>query len=211
MNAKNKFREGWVMLLRPFDFAELSKPLQKMTILYAYSEQPIVNMVLNEKGVQELEDLNEAWDKKGKIGIFGGSKIYGIRFGESEEDYDDRMGRYLDDIYRKYSTKEDYKGEIVQCYVEKQLCRFYPDEYNVISRETFEHLLSCDENEYKIEIEDSKYFDLKSIKEKIFYIQSRGIPKDIATKMNSVEAKDAVIFRPQEAILEMFCREHEIY
>lgn len=210
MEAKNRFKEGWIMLLRPFDFAELSEPLQKMTILYAYSEQPIINMELNEKGREELEDLNEAWDRKGKVG-FHGSQMYAIRFGEPEEQYDARMGRYLDDIFRLYSKQENYKGEIVQCYVEKQLCRFYPEEYNVISRETFEHLLTCDEQEYKIDVEDKKFFDLKSIKDRLFYIQSRGIGKNIAMKMSSKEAKDAVIFRPQEAILEMFCREHEIY
>lgn len=209
MEAKNRFREGWIMLLRPFDFAELSKPLQKMTILYAYSEQPIISYTLNEKGLKEMKDLN--YYSSGSSVTKGHHAIYSKRFGEDDETYELRLANAADKIYRDYAKVENYKGQIVQCYVEKQLCRFYPDEYNVISRETFEHLLSCDEQEYKIEIEDQKFFDLKSIKERLFYIQSRGINKDLAKKMSSKEAKDAVIFRPQEAILEMFCREHEIY
>lgn len=211
INAKLKFKEGWVMLKRPFDFAELSKPLQKMTILYAYSEKPIVNMVLNEKGLQELKDLNKAWNKKGNLGTLSIKNPYSLRFGESEKDYEDRMRRYLDDIYRKYSTKEVYKGEIVQCYVEKQLCRFYPEEYTNISRETFEYLLSCPDEEYSLEIQNQNVFKIKEIRDKIHYIQSRGISKNMATKMVSENVKDAVIFRPGEAILEMFCRENEIY
>lgn len=210
MNAKNKFREGWIMLLRPFEFAELKKPLQKMTILYAYSEKPIINMVLNEKGREELKWLNHYWDKKGG-GLSDFHKMYQRRLFEDDDTYDERMGRYLDKIFRDYCIEEDYKGEIVQCYVEGQMCRFYPEEYNIISRETFEHLLTCDEREYQIEIENKSHFDIKTVKERIFYIQSRGVSKEKAMKMSSKEAKDSVIFRPQQAILEMFCREHEIY
>lgn len=32
INAKNKFRERFIMLQRPFVFAELENPLQKFTI-----------------------------------------------------------------------------------------------------------------------------------------------------------------------------------
>ena len=57
MIAKHKFREGWIMLKRPFKFGELSKPLQKMTVLYAFSEKPIITMELNAKGIEEMEIL----------------------------------------------------------------------------------------------------------------------------------------------------------
>lgn len=211
MNAKHKFREGWIMLLRPFKFAELKNPLQKMTVLYAYSEKPIIDMELSPQGEEELDTLSQYWDKGGAGGIFNAHAMYTKRFGESDEDYNIRMGRYLDEIFSKYRTTEVYKGEVVQCYVEGQLCRFYPEEYKVISRETFDHLLTCPDEEYKIEIENDEYFNIKSIKDRIFYIRSRGINKSMAQKMSTAEAKDSVIFRPQECILEMFCREHEIY
>lgn len=211
MEARNRFREGWIMLLRPFKFGELSKPLQKMTILYAYSEQPIINMELTEEGKNLLKEAHDNIDKP--FGpMIGQSNIWRRGFGEaSDEFYNHRISVQLDAIYKQYAKQENYKGEIVQCYVEKQLCRFYPEEYNVISRETFEHLLSCDEQEYQIEVEDSKIFDLPEMKTKLHYLMSRGISRESAMKMNSNDVKDSVIFRPQQAILEIFCRDHEIY
>ena len=209
MIAKHRFKEGWIILLRPFRFVELEKPLQKMTILYAYSEQPIIKMELNEKGTEMMQDLNNNYGKPMSLTKMGSE--YRKRFGESETIYEDRINSLIDYITKNYSTQENYEGEIVQCYVEGNLCRFHPGEYNVISRETFDHLLTCDEEEYKIEVEDERYFDIKGIKERLFYIRSRGISKNIAMKMNSGEAKDSVIFRPQPAVLEMFCRDYEIY
>ena len=121
------------------------------------------------------------------------------------------MSGLYDYIFKTYSTVETYHGQVVQTYVEGQLCKFFPEEYNVISRETFEHLLSCDEQEYQIEVEDPKFFEIGPIKDRLHYIQSRGIDREMAFKMISSEAKDAVIFRPQQAVLEAFCRPHEIY
>lgn len=209
MIAKHKFREGWIMLKRPFTFAELSKPLQKMTILYAFSEKPIITMELNAKGIEEMEILNESYGKA--IGSFTGDQRYKKGFGESDDSYEERMTKEIDQIFREYSTQENYQGEIVQCYVEGQMCRFYPEEYSIISKETFDHLLTCDDQEYTIDVESEEIFETKALKERLFYIRSRGIPKGKAMKMNCGEARDAVIFRPGQAILNMFCREHEIY
>ena len=186
MNAKNKFREGWIMLLRPFKFAELKKPLQKMTVLYAYSEKPLIDMELNEKGVEQMNLVNEHYGKTKSL-----FHHHEHRQGEHETDtqYTTRMDKVIDTIMRTYATQENYKGELVQCYVEGELCKFYPEEYSIISRETFDHLLTCDEREYKIEIEDETFFKMKGVKDKIFYTQTRGISKSLATKMNSAEAK----------------------
>lgn len=211
MIAKEMFREGWIMLLRPFQFGELSKPLQKMTILYAYSEKPIIERTLNEEGKKKLEELKEHWNQDGKSSMMDYHKTYSKRFGETGAEYDYRMNEIYNYIFKTYATVEEYHGQIVQTYVEGVLCRFFPEEYNVISRETFEHLLSCDESEYLIEVEDPKFFEIGPIKDRLFYIQSRGIDKELALKMASGEAKDAVIFRPQQAVLEAFCRPHEIY
>lgn len=197
------------MLKRPFAFAELSKPLQKMTILYAFSEKPIITMELNAKGIEEMKILNESCGKS--IVAFGGDIKYKKRFGESDDSYEVRISEYIDQIFIEHSTQENYQGEIVQCYVEGQMCRFYPEEYSVISKETFYHLLTCDDQEYTIDVESEEIFETKALKERLFYIRSRGISKGKAMKMNCGEARDAVIFRPGQAILEMFCREHEIY
>ena len=209
MIAKHKFREGWIMLKRPFAFAGLSKPLQKMTILYAFSEKPIITMELNAKGIEKMKILNENYGKP--IGSISGDHRYRIRFGEDEESYEYRMDKYAAQIIQEHSTQENYQGEIVQCYVEGEVCRFYPEEYSIISKETFDHLLTCDDQEYTIDVESEEIFETKALKERLFYIRSRGIPKGKAMKMNCGEARDAVIFRPGQAILEMFCREHEIY
>ena len=61
MNAKFKFREGWIMLNRPFKFGELKQPLQKMTVLYAFSEKPILEMTLNLEGQKEYKKLLDAY------------------------------------------------------------------------------------------------------------------------------------------------------
>lgn len=209
MIAKHKFREGWIMLKRPFKFGELSKPLQKMTVLYAFSEKPIITMELNAKGIEEMKILHESYGKG--IAVFGGDIKYKKRFGEDEDSYEERIAEYTDQIFRAHSTQENYQGEIVQCYVEGEMCRFYPEEYSIISKETFDHLLACDDQEYTIDVESEEIFETKALKERLFYIRSRGISKNRAMKMNCGEARDAVIFRPGQAILEMFCREHEIY
>lgn len=209
MKAKDKFREGWIMLLRPFKFAEISQPLQKMTVLYAYSDKPLLSYELNEKGKEEMEKLNYFSENNS---IFSGHHAtYSKRLNEDIDEFDERISKEQDRILSMFSTVEVYKGTIVECYVEGQLCKFFPDEYNVISKETFDHLLVCDEHEYKIDIENETYFATSTIKDRLHYIMSRGIDRDKAMKMASGEAMDNVIFRPQEAVLEMFCREHEIY
>lgn len=42
IKARDKFREGWILLLQPFQFVEMSFPIQKHTMVYAYAENLIV-------------------------------------------------------------------------------------------------------------------------------------------------------------------------
>lgn len=49
MRAKDRFRQGFIMLKRPFDFHELKNPLQQFTILWTYSEKPVEKEVLTIK------------------------------------------------------------------------------------------------------------------------------------------------------------------
>jgi hypothetical protein len=200
MNAKLKFKEGWIMLLRPFLFAELKQPLQKMTILYAYSEKPLLEFELNSKGKESMDELLTKY-------TFG--RDPGRYFNEDDLKYQDRMQKSIDAILSTYSTVEVYKGEMVQCYVENIMCRFYPDEYNVIRRETFEEVMTSEA--YTMDIEGSSYYDIKSVQDKVHYVKSRGIDDTLAKRMCSAEANDSVIFRPKRELLEIFCRENEIY
>ena len=208
MNAKFKFREGWIMLNRPFKFGELKQPLQKMTVLYAFSEKPILEMTLNLEGQKEYKKLLDAY---GHNNTLSNSSQYCKYFKESQEEYENRIDAATNLIFKTYGTQEEYKGEIVQSIIEGEICRFYPDEYTVIKPETLDHLLTCDDQEYIAEINDNTIFTTQDMRNKIFYIRSRGIPNQKAVKMVSKEAKDCVIFRPQPALLEMFCRPNEIY
>jgi hypothetical protein len=199
MDAKLRFKEGWIMLLRPFRFAELKQPLQKMTILYAYSEKPMLKVELSEKGKEAISELYNH--------SFEGDP--GRLFMEPEDEYYTRIQLSEDAIFKAYSTVEIYSGEVVQCYVEKTMCRFYPDEYTVIRRETFEEVMTSEE--YTMDIESGSYYDIENIQDKVHYVRSRGIDDTLAKRMCSSEAKDSVIFRPKRELLEIFCREHEIY
>ena len=203
MDARLRFKEGWIMLLRPFKFAELKEPLQKLTILYAFSEKPIINLMLTEKGKKLVGNALAAYD--------GLNKRHSLSkgFNENDDIYEERFGKAFDELIRINSTVEDYKGEIVQCYVQNQMCRFYPEEYTVISRETFEEVLIAEE--YTMDIETVSYFKEKNIADKLHYIRSRGIDKTLAERMSAIEARDSVIFRPRIELLQLFCRENEIY
>jgi len=207
MEAKYRFKEGWIMLNKPFKFIELEKPLQKMTVLYAYSEKPLVKMILTSEAQEEIDF---AYDEYGlNIGVR--KSKWRVLFNESEEDYNERFDMQMDQLRETGCTVEQYDGELVQCYVEGQLCKFYPDEYTVIKKDTFELLLTS-ESAHVLEIQkNSSYYNQDNVKDRIYYLRSRGINKDLATRMSSKEANDAVIFRPRPELLAIFCRPHEIY
>lgn len=206
VNAKDFFREGWVMLLRPFEFAGLPNPLQKLSILYAFSEKPIISREYDEVGKVEWEDYLENF---GRDAGFTTMSKYARLFGESELEYDARVAmqlKYLDDNHRKI---EIYEGNVVQCTIGGNLCRFYPDEYNIIKPETFNQVIEGDE--YFMVVEHKNAFEIQAIKDKVHYIRQRGIPEELAKKWSSHSLKDAVYFKPRYELLEIFCRDHEIF
>lgn len=208
MNAKHKFREGWIVLKRPFRFAELGNPLQNLTILYAYSEKPMIELGLTEKGEEELKIANENIGKGiGYIGAEG--QYWRKRFGEDDDDYSVRINEQLSLLFRNHKTIENYIGEIVQCYIEGQMCRFFPGEYNIISQELFEEVLQGDD--YFFKIESPGAFNMKEIRDKVHYIQSRGIPLDKAKQLSSAGLKDNIYFKPKLGILSIFTREDHVY
>jgi hypothetical protein len=205
MKSKLRFREGWITLQKGFEFAELSKPLEKMTILYAYSEKPIIEYELSDEGREKLEEFNIL---SGKSIFAGGRSAYVKRYGEEQDAFDMRMVEEFDKIYKEFETEERYIGQVVQCVVEDVMCRFYPDEYNITGRDTFEHILTSDD--FTMDIENDVPFQLAEIKLKLFYIMSRGIDESMAKRMASAGMKDSVIFRPGPGVLQMFCRQWDI-
>ena len=205
MKIKDRFREGWIILKRSFKFAELEKGIEKMTILYAYSDKPMLKMVLSKEGEELIDSLK---GMEGKSLFTGGDVNFVKRYGESQDDYDKRMVEEYDRIIKLHSTVELYEGQIVQAEVSNVMCRFFPDEYSVIGRDTFEHIMTS--SDYDMIIQDGMPYTLPDTKNKLFYIMSRGVNKTIAERMVAKDFKDAVLFDPGLGVLNMFCREHEI-
>ncbi len=193
IDAKNKFREGFIMLLRPFKFAELKNPLQKLTILWAYSEQPIIKRVLTSEAKNECY-LTE--------------NVSGLGF-MSKEHKKAWIEEALENLFNSPTSYENlYEGDIVQSYVDGQLCRFYPDEYKILTKERLFEIMQ-EEGYHVIISEELKL--LKEFKDKSHYLKSRGISQKIADKWSSLSFGSMVIYKPYFELLNMFCRDHEIY
>lgn len=196
IDAKNKFREGFIMLKRPFEFGDMKNPIQKLTIVYAYSERPVLENRLTDKAIEEIENLHNR-------GTFMNPTRF---FNETHEDY---LERKLEEIYNIPSNFENiYKGDIVQCLIEGQMCRFYPDEYNIISQEKLNEIMS-EEGYHAIVTPGLE--NIKAYKDTLHYIQSRGVSEAIAKKWAGLSFKDLIYFKPYYSLLEVFCRENEIY
>lgn len=193
INAKDKFREGFIMLQRPFCFAELNTPLQKFTILWAYSEKPIIKNVLTTEAKEKIDLIENS------------SNPIGFWKKEDKEDYLKREIEYVMNNPKNYDSL--YEGEIVQCYVEGQLCRFYPDEYTIVSKEKLNDIMA--EEGYHVICDNSLYL-LKDFVDKKHYLQSRGVSERVAKKWASLSYGNLVMYKPYYELLEMFCRPYEI-
>ncbi len=193
INAKDKFREGFIMLQRPFDFAELKSPLQKFTILWAYSEQPVIKKYLTDKAKEEIDLIENSTNP---IGFW------------KSEDRDKYIQKKIENILESNVAYEPlYEGEIVQAYVEGQLCRFYPDEYTIVSKEKLNEIML--EEGYHV-VCDNSLFEIKDFKDKKHYLQSRGVSERVARKWASLSYGNLVMYKPYYELLEMFCRPYEI-
>lgn len=208
MNVKDRFVEGWVMLLRPFSFVELKEPLQKMTILYAFSDEPVYETELTSEGRAIMSYIH------GQIGKpFGlsteANNIWRRGSGEKNDDlYDYRIDRQLEIEVRKHQEKR-YIGQKIIVMINGVECKFFPEEYNTISKETLEYLPSAEE--YEIEVLNKNGLADKVISDRLYYIRTRGISEKDALRMIAPGLKDSAIFRPTSDLLNHFCRPHEIY
>jgi len=192
ISAKDKFREGFIMLLRPFQFAELKNPIQKLTILWAYSEQPIIRNVLTAKSREKIEEIENS-----------------TPFMFSQQSKDEWLESHIEKVINDSNNYENlYEGEIVQCIVEGQTTRFYPDEYRILGKDKVFDLMQDDGYHTILTDEVRK---LPDFAEKCHYLRSRGVSKDKAEKWTSLSYQSLVMYKPYYELLQMFCREHEIY
>ena len=199
IDAKNSFREGWVMLNRPFDFAEFDSALSKLTLVYVYTEQPIITKKVKDEVQKELDDIYDpGFYSEHKRGAF-----------ESVEDYESRIAGTLKLIYDKKDNYDyTHEGNIVQCVIHGETCRFYPDEYNIIQDDTLK--MAIEEDSYKMIVDNPNVFELSEIKQRIFYMRQRGINPKTALKYASFGLKDAIYYIPHPELSKLYCNRNEM-
>jgi len=182
------------MIMRPFSFVELRNPIQKFTIVWAYSEQPVIRKELTETAKEEM-DL-----------VFNESKPIGFFRKEDKEEY---INREIEKIEAdSKSWNENYVGDVVQTYIDGQLIRLYPDEYKIISKEKLTEIM---EEEGYHAVCSVGLYGLKDFRDKTHYLQSRGVSENIANKWASMGFKELVYYKPYYELLQLFCRDYEIY
>lgn len=192
IDASQRVYHGWIMLRQPFKFAELEEPLQMQTILYAYSERPVIDRVLT-KEAKEERDL-----------ILNQSIPFSWIQGK-----DVIIEKEIEELERKReSWEENYKGEIMQVVINNVTCRFYPEEYTHISQETLSEIL---EDEGYHMVAHPGLLKNKEFLKRRHYIQSRGVNERTAAKWVSIGFRDLVRYKPYFQLLRFFARDHQIY
>jgi hypothetical protein len=194
MIAKNKFREGWILLLQPFQFVEMAFPIQKHTMVYAYAEKPTFRRKLKKEAKEKIDDINNS----PAFAFMSTNKAV-------SEVKEEKIIEIMDD---PKSYDQIYTGEIVQTEMDNALLRFMPDEYKIISEDFLSDILSGEGYHTLI---SKKLETVKEYRDRFHYLQSRGINAVTARKWASIGYKDLVYYKPYGTLVEMYCREHEIY
>lgn len=193
--ARDRFKEGWIMITRPFQFAETG-PIQKMSIFYAYSERPTYHEILSDAAKAEIETIENQ------------SSLFSRKIlGQSHQNFiDDSVGVVLE---RPSSYEEIYDGEIVQIYIGETVVRLFPDEYKILTEEKVSDYMS---REGFHMVKNSELLTtLKDFLNQKHYLQSRGVTEKAAERMVSPLFRAMVYYKPYFELLEMFARNHEIF
>lgn len=194
IDARTRFKEGFVMVMRPFQFENLRNPIQKFTILWAYSEKPKIRKELTESAKEETDLI--------------GNASFGPRFMTTKEK-EEYVEKEVERVFRNPKNwEETYIGEVVQTYIDGQLVRLYPGEYNIIDKAKLQEIL---EEEGYHAVCSRGLYELKEFRDKQHYLRSRGITKGIANKWASASYKELVYYKPYYELLTLFCRDNEIY
>lgn len=187
MDQINKrFSEGWVMLRRDFDFAELDYTIPKLSLVYVYSERPVFKMRIKDEYWKRLNQEEE------RILRLPGFLNTGL-----EDRLEEEFGPKSDEQY------ETYEGEIVQTLFDGNLTKFYPEEYSQTQirkyqqRPDFHHCFNLRTN-------DKLYLKQQAIVDQLHYLQSRGMCREDAELYVSAAAKHSVWYEPTKQIQAFF-------
>ena len=191
IDAKNKFREGYILIKQPFQFVEMENPVQAYTIAWAYSEQPVFEKEMTVSAKESLEDLlNET--------PFMNPKVH------FKENFDDYLSREIEKIYSNEANfNQLHSGDIVQTNIDGITCRFYPDEYSIIDKDTLSEIM---EEEGYHAICSQGLYKTKEFLDKFHYLRSRGISEHIAKKWAALGFKELVYYKPYFQLLSMYSR-----
>lgn len=186
-----RFKEGWVQLQRPFLFGDLDHPLQKFSILYCYHFDFTYKETVSEKGLKEIDSLYR-----------NNSKSHFFKLSEDELE---REANRLSEIH---SVKK-VSGQKIYTYIGENECRFYPNEYKILSLEKVKRLIEEPGFHAVPTVRDA--FKDANLIEQIMYLRSRGLSEHDAKRMCSLSLKDKVYFKPYFHLLELFARNYEIF
>lgn len=191
IDAKNKFREGYILIKQPFKFEEMQDPVQAYTIAWAYSEQPVFEEEMTISAKEGLEALlNEGPFMNPKVGF--------------KQDFNEYLSKEIEKIYSMESNfNQLHVGDIVQTNIDGITCRFYPDEYSVIDKDTLSEIM---EEEGYHAICSQGLYKTKDFLDKFHYLRSRGISEYIAKKWAALGFKELVYYKPYFQLLSMYSR-----
>lgn len=194
IKARDKFREGWILLLQPFQFVEMSFPIQKHTMVYAYAEKPTFRRELKKEALEKIDIIN---CEPAFAYLSTNKSVQEVKEKKIIEIMDD--GKNYDQIYT---------GEIVQTEMDDVLLRFMPNEYKIISEDFLSEVLA---GEGYHTIINKKLETIKEYRDRFHYMQSRGVVAATAKKWASIGYKDLVYYKPYGTLVDMYCRHAEIY
>lgn len=178
-----RFHEGWIMLRRGFDFAELNYHIPKLSLVYVYSDRPIFKKHVKEEYYEELEREAQKF--------------------ESLPDWLQVTTDIGDEIIPDDMQYEEYEGEVVQTLFSGHLTRFFPGEYQVTTIQKYQELDDF-HLAYNLRKNDEMYLKQKEIADRVHYLMSRGMSRKTAELYVSASAKHAVWFSPSEEVQEIF-------
>ena len=184
LTQAKRFREGYIILTRSFDFGDLPTPLHKLSIFYAYSDRPMIERILTEEALETLREI-DADDTRYQQSYRLPTSHRGVV--AAEQVYDDV-----------------YQGEVCQIYVHGKMVRLFPGEYTVLTQERVYFILES--GGYHV-VTEPQLAGLKEFLVKTHYFRSRGVDLATAERMITPQFKGLVYYKPYRRLLTIFERQ----
>lgn len=196
IDARNLFREGFIRIERPFDFAEMEEPIQKYTIVYAYAESLYKKKVLT----RAAQDDIEFWYSCSALALPKGidESIQEARAREVE-----RITEY------EGNYEEEVLGQILQANIDGVTFRLYPDEYTILTKEQVTDYMERPGWHVIPQVESTTNW--KNFKDQVYFSRQRGISKADAVRWASLAFPGSVYYKPYFDLLDKFVRQEHIY